>query len=60
MASYNPPKYDGATDLVILEDWMKYMDNHFTITKCPENQQDGITSYYLSRQANSWWDTKKN
>jgi len=51
--------YNGMLDQVVVENWMKAFAKTFITMKCPIDQQEKTTNYYLTDQANLWWDTQK-
>ncbi|XP_057517922.1 uncharacterized protein LOC130798843 [Amaranthus tricolor] len=50
-----PPLYNGTTDLVILEGWIRSMEKVFRASRCPEEEKLDIGTYYLEGEADNWW-----
>ncbi|KAK9732772.1 hypothetical protein RND81_04G020700 [Saponaria officinalis] len=59
IARHRPPTYDGVCNPVVLEAWIREMEQLFTATLCPEDQKVGIASYYLQREADNWWSISR-
>ncbi|XP_010666250.2 uncharacterized protein LOC104883423 [Beta vulgaris subsp. vulgaris] len=54
---HRPPTYEGATDPVILESWLREMEKMFAATGCPAAEMVPIGTYYLKMEADNWWST---
>ncbi|KAK9689658.1 hypothetical protein RND81_09G073300, partial [Saponaria officinalis] len=52
---HRPPTYDGTADPIVLEGWVREMENLFVATRCPKDQMVSIASYYLKKEADNWW-----
>ena len=59
VARHNPKVYDGSYDLVLLEEWMRRMEKIFTMVEVLEKKKVNIGTYYLSGEADIWWNTVK-
>jgi len=55
----NPKVYDGNYDSVVLKEWVRGVEKMFTIVKVPEEKKVNIGTYYLSGEADIWWNTVK-
>ncbi|XP_074297279.1 uncharacterized protein LOC141627983 [Silene latifolia] len=59
MTSYNPKMYDGKSDPVEFENWLRSFDKLFEAIRCPETWRVRFAVYYLVGQADLWWETVK-
>jgi len=59
VAQCNPKVYDGNYDPVVLEEWVRGMDKIFTVVEVPEEMKVNIGTYYLTGEADIWWNTVK-
>ena len=50
-----PPSYNGTTDPVILEGWIRTMEKVFRATRCLEEEKLDIGTYYLEGEVDNWW-----
>jgi len=53
----NPKVYDGNCDPVVLEEWVRGMEKIFTVVEVPKEKKVNIRTYYLSGEADIWWNT---
>jgi len=59
LAQCNPKVYDGNYDPVVLEEWVRGMEKNLTVVKVPEEKKVNIAMYYLSGEADIWWNAIK-
>ena len=59
VAQHNPKVY-GKYDQVKLEEWIWEMEKIFTILEVPEDTKVNIGMFYLTGEANIWWNTIKD
>jgi len=52
----NPTVYDGNYDLVLLKEWVRGMKKIFTVLKVAEKKKVIIGTYYLTTEADIWWN----
>ena len=60
VARHNPKVYDGSYDPVVLEEWIREMDKIFTMVKVPEEKKVNAGTYYLTSEAEIWWNIVKD
>ena len=60
VARRNPKVYNGSYDPVVLEEWIRGMEKIFTVVEVPEEKKLNIGTYYLSGEADIWWNTVKD
>lgn len=60
VARCNPKVYDRKYDLVELHEWIKGMENIFTIAKVPDEKKVSIGTFCLTGEADIWWNTMKD
>ncbi|KAL8119802.1 hypothetical protein AgCh_017061 [Apium graveolens] len=58
--SLKPPEFHGSADPVEARAWLKEMEKSFEILSTDEAQKTVFATYLLKREANYWWETKKN
>jgi len=56
----NRKGYDGSYDPIVLEEWIRGMEKIFTVVEVPEEKKMNIGTYYLSGEADIWWNTVKD
>ena len=56
MARRNPKVYDESYDLVVLEEWIRGMEKIFAVVEVPEGKKVNIGTYYLTSEADIWWN----
>jgi len=60
IARRNPKVRDGNYGPVVLEKWVKGMEKIFTVVEVPEEKKVNIETYYLTGEADIWWNTIKD
>jgi len=58
-----PPEekiYDRTYNEVVLEEWIGKMENIFTVVAMLEEKKVNIRTYYLTGEADIWWNTIKD
>jgi len=56
----NPKVYSGSYDPVILKEWIREMEKIFTVVEVPKEKRINIGTYYLTGEADIWWNTMKD
>ena len=56
----NPRVYDGTYDPIVLEEWVRGMEKIFTMVGVPEEKKVNVGMYYLTGEADIWWNTVKD
>jgi len=51
--------YDENYDPVPLEEWVRGIEKIFTMVEVPEEKKVNIGTYYLTGEANIWWNIVK-
>jgi len=46
-----PPKFEGGTDPMVYEEWLRRMKNLFEIMDCPERFKVHLTVYQFEKEA---------
>ena len=46
-----PPKFEGGTDPMVYEEWLRRMENLFEIMECPERFKVHLAAYQLEKEA---------
>ena len=59
VAKRNPRMYGGTYDPVELEEWIRGMEKIFALVEVPENKKVNIGTFYLTGEADIWWNTVK-
>jgi len=59
VAQRNPKVYDTNYDPVVLKEWVRGMEKIFTVVEVPEEKKINIGTYYLTGEADIWWNTVK-
>ncbi|KAK9715708.1 hypothetical protein RND81_06G184100 [Saponaria officinalis] len=54
-----PSQFDGKGDPVKLENWVREFEKIFTTLKCPQDLKVDQAAYYLTDQADLWWNENK-
>ena len=52
-----PPKFQGGSDPLKYEEWMRRMENLFEIMECPVRYKVALTTYQLEGEVEYWWGT---
>ena len=52
--------YDGTYDPIVLEKWVRGMEKIFTMVEVPEEKKVNMGTYYLTGEADIWWNTVKD
>jgi len=60
VARHNPKVYDGSYHPVVLEEWIWGVEKIFTVVEAPEEKKVNIGTYYLTGEADIWWNTVKD
>jgi len=60
VARHNRRVYDGKYDLVELEDWIRGMENIFTVLDVSEEKKANIGTFYVIGEADIWWNIVKD
>jgi len=60
VARRNLKVYDGNYDLVVLKAWIRGMEKIFIVVEVPEEKKVNIGMYYLTGEADIWWNTVKD
>ena len=50
-----PPKFEGGTDPMVYEEWLRRMENLFEITECPERFKVHLGAYQSEKEAEFGW-----
>jgi len=48
-----PPKFEGGTDPMVYEEWLRRMENLFEIMQCPERFKVHLATYQFEKKLNS-------
>ena len=59
VARYNPKVYDEKYDPVELKEWVRGMKKIFTLAEVPEENEINTWTYYMTGEADIWWNTIK-
>ena len=59
LATHRPKTYNGATDPVVLEDWINETEKILEVVNCPENLKVKLAAFYLVGPAELWWRALK-
>ncbi|XP_057251716.1 uncharacterized protein LOC130591806 [Beta vulgaris subsp. vulgaris] len=54
---HRPPTFDGTSDPVVLEGWIREMEKQFDATGCPPAEMVSIGTYYLKIEVDNSWRT---
>jgi len=54
-----PPKFEGGTDPMVYEKWLRRMENLFEIMECPERFKVHLAAYQFEKEAEFWWGIVK-
>lgn len=54
-----PPKFEGGTNPMAYEEWLRRMENLFEIMECPEGFKVHLATYQFKKEAEFWWGTVK-
>ena len=49
-----PLKFEGGTDLMVYEEWLRRMENLFEIMECPEGFKVYLATYQFEKEAIFW------
>ena len=60
MAGRNPKVHDGMCDLVEFEEWIRALEKIFTAVGVPEGKKVNAVMFYLTCEADVWWNTIKD
>jgi len=54
-----PPKFQGGSDPLKYEEWMRRMENPFEIMECPTRFKVALATYQFEGEVEYWWGTVK-
>ena len=54
-----PPKFQGGSDPLKYEEWMRRMENLFEIMECPARFKVALATYKFEGEVEYWWGTVK-
>jgi len=54
-----PPKFQGGSDPLKYEEWMRRMENLFGIMECPARFKVALATYQFEGEVEYWWGTVK-
>ncbi|XP_074346287.1 uncharacterized protein LOC141685062 [Apium graveolens] len=57
--SVKPLEFEGFADPTKARAWLKEMEKAFVLVKVEEDHKTDFASYFLKREANYWWESKK-
>jgi len=60
IARCNPKVYGGSYNLVVLEEWIRGMEKISTVVEVLQENKVNIGTYYLTSEADIWWNTVKD
>ena len=60
VARRNPKTYGGRYNPMELDEWIKTIEKIFVITKVPEEKRVNIGTFYLTEEADIWWNTVRD
>ena len=49
------PKFEGGTDPMVYEEWLRRMENLSEIIECPERFKMHLATYQLEKEPEFWW-----
>ena len=55
----NPPKFVGATDPLVVEEWLKKLDVIFEVMEVTEEHKLTLASFMLKGEAMNWWEAMR-
>jgi len=58
-ASHHPPIYDGPSDPITFENWIRGIEKLFDALQCPEDWKVGFAVLYLKDKVDLWWGTMR-
>ena len=54
-----PPKFEGGTNPMVYEEWLRRIENSFEMMECPERLKVHLATYQFQKEARFWWGTVK-
>jgi len=54
-----PPKFQGGSDPLKYEEWMRRMENQFEIMEYPARFKVALATYQFEAEVEYWWGTVK-
>jgi len=54
-----PPKFQGGSDPLKYEEWVRRLENLFEMMECPERYKVALATYQFEGEAEYWWGTIK-
>ncbi|XP_019192768.1 PREDICTED: uncharacterized protein LOC109187077 [Ipomoea nil] len=55
VSGHRPPVFAGEEDPVLLEEWIRSLDNIFAVVGCPDDRRVELATFYFSHEADLWW-----
>ncbi|XP_057484593.1 uncharacterized protein LOC130770961 [Actinidia eriantha] len=55
----NPPKFVGATDPLVAEEWLKKLDTIFEVMEVTNEQKLTLATFMLRGEARNWWESMR-
>ena len=56
---FQPPAFEGSSNPLVAEEWIREMEKTFTFMECTEAQKVVCASVMLKKGAGHWWDMVK-
>ena len=56
----SPKVYNGKYNPLKLEEWIRGMENIFTVVEVLDEKKVNIRTFYLSGEADIWWNIVKD
>ena len=54
-----PPRFEGGTDPMVYEEWLRRKENLFQVMECPERFKVHLAAYQFEKEAEFWWGIVK-
>ena len=51
----NPPIFIGGRDPMVVDHWLRAMDQKFTLVQCTEEEKVNFATHQLQEAASHWW-----
>ena len=55
----NPPEFVGATDPLVVEEWLKKLDAIFEVLEVTDEQKLILATFMLRGEARNWWESMR-
>ncbi|CAA2959115.1 Hypothetical predicted protein, partial [Olea europaea subsp. europaea] len=52
----NPPSFEGSTDPLAVEDWLRELERIFKFIRCDDAERVTFSVFMLKKGASHWWD----